>query len=80
MSVTVKNISRRPVSLHCNSGRTVHLPPDGQVVLSVVEIAANPMFDKLTHHKLLQVVTEEHAAAVPTEAVAVPVAEASNPV
>ena len=56
MTIKVKNIANRPVSLHLNSGRTVHLSPGLELDLDEVEIANNDMFDKLKERKLLTLV------------------------
>ena len=61
MPCKIRNISTRPVSLHLNSGRTVHLPPGLELDLDEVEIANNDMFDKLRDRKLLALVTTAKA-------------------
>ncbi|NTU77399.1 MAG: hypothetical protein HGA90_06260 [Alphaproteobacteria bacterium] len=72
MLCKIKNTAARPVSLHLNSGRTVHLPPGLELDLDDVEIANNDMFDKLKDKKLLALVTaartEAEQTAVTTEA------------
>lgn len=56
MTVKIRNIASRLVALHCNSGRTVHLPVGILLELPDVEIADNPMFEKLLNKKLLQLI------------------------
>jgi|GEM_PF-5086791 len=61
MLCKLKNTAARPVSLHLNSGRTVHLPPGLELDLDEVEIANNDMFDKLKEKKLLALVSAAKA-------------------
>jgi len=61
MLCKIRNTAARPVSLHLNSGRTVHLSPGLELDLDEVEIANNDMFDKLKDKKLLALVTEAKA-------------------
>lgn len=56
MPYKIKNISARLVSLHLNSGRTVHLASGLELDLDEVEITHNAMFDKLRDRKLLALV------------------------
>lgn len=65
MSCKIKNISARLVSLHLNSGRTVHLAPGLELALEEVEIANNSMFDKLKGRNLLALVPEAKAGETP---------------
>lgn len=81
MLCKIRNTAVRPVSLHLNSGRTVHLSPGLELDLEEVEIANNDMFDKLKDKKLLALVTtartEAEQTAVTTEAS--PATEAEAP-
>ena len=61
MKCKIRNTAARPVSLHLNSGRTVHLPAGLDFDLDEVEIANNDMFDKLKDKKLLALVTAASA-------------------
>ena len=66
MLCKIKNTAARPVSLHLNSGRTIHLPAGLEFDLDEVEIANNDMFDKLKDKKLLALVTAARAGAEQT--------------
>ena len=63
MLCKIRNTAARPVSLHLNSGRTVHLPAGLELDLDEVEIANNDMFDKLRDKNLLALVTAAKAGA-----------------
>ena len=63
MLCKLKNTAARPVSLHLNSGRTIHLSPGLELDLDEVEIVNNDMFDKLKDKKLLALVTAAKAGA-----------------
>jgi len=56
MTVTIENIANRMVAFHCNSGQTVHLPIGMKLDLPAVEIADNPMFEKLKNNNLLRLI------------------------
>ena len=56
MTVTIENITNRMVALHCNSGQTVYLPIGMKLDLPAVEVADNPMFEKLKNNNLLRLI------------------------
>jgi len=56
MTVTIENIANRMVALHCNSGQTVYLPVGMKLDLPAVEVADNPMFEKLKNKNLLRLI------------------------
>lgn len=55
MRYVVKNITRRPVSILCNSGKSYHLPPKYEHELAGVEIDNNVFIKKLYDRKVLEV-------------------------
>jgi hypothetical protein len=55
MRYVVKNITRRPVSILCNSGRSYHLPPKYEHELADIEIDNNAFIKKLYDRKVLDV-------------------------
>jgi len=55
MKCTIQNLARRPLSLHCNSGKTLHLPSAYALELPEEEIIGNAMVEKLASRKLLSV-------------------------
>ena len=55
MTCKITNISQRPVSLHLNSGGTLHLSGGAEVDLPSVEVVNNAMCDKLQSRKLLRI-------------------------
>ena len=50
---TYQNISRRLVSIPCNSGEYHHLPGGGQLKVDEVEVIGNAMVEKLTKRGVL---------------------------
>lgn len=52
---SVKNLTRRPVSILCNSGKSYHLPPKYEQELPVIEIENNAYIDKLKSRNVLAV-------------------------
>jgi hypothetical protein len=69
MIYKIRNTAARPVSLHLNSGRTVHLSPGLELDLDEVEIINNHMLDKLRDKKLLSLVTGAKAGESPAVSV-----------
>lgn len=55
MTVKVRNLARRPVSIACNSGEYRHIPSSGFLDLPDVEIKDNPMVDKLVKRRVLAI-------------------------
>jgi hypothetical protein len=53
MKYLLRNLTRRPVSIPCNSGSYRHLPPKQQLSFDAVEIEANPMVAKLIERGVL---------------------------
>lgn len=51
----MKNITRRPVSILCNSGKSYHLPPKYEHELAGIEIDNNTFIKKLYDRKVLDV-------------------------
>jgi len=60
---TYQNISRRLVSIPCNSGEYHHLPGGGQLKVDEVEVIGNAMVDKLTKRGVLVEVKPEKLVA-----------------
>lgn len=61
MKLKVKNIARRPIALHCNSGETLHLPPAYTLEIEEAEIQGSPLVKKLAKQKLLLVNSAKEA-------------------
>ena len=55
MSYMVKNLTRRPVSILCNSGKSYHLPPKYEYELAGIEIEDNAFIGKLQSRNVLDV-------------------------
>lgn len=53
MTQTLKNLSRRPVSLRGNSGQTWHIPPGAAIEIPEFETQDNPKLRKLVTRCLL---------------------------
>lgn len=53
MKCTIENLARRPISLHCNSGKTLHLPSAYVLELPEEEVQGNAMIEKLKSRKLI---------------------------
>ncbi len=51
----LRNDSGRPIALHCNSGKTLHLPPGYEHEISEQEIVGNALVEKLKSRKLISV-------------------------
>ena len=51
----IKVLANRPVSLHCNSGRTLHMPPAYACDIAGEELISNLKLEKLISRKLLSV-------------------------
>ena len=54
MNYEIQNLSRRLVSVHCNSGKTCHLPPGEKYEVPEQEITGNPSVKKLEDRKLIK--------------------------
>ena len=54
MNYEIQNLTRRLVSIHCNSGKTCHLPPGGKYEVPEQEISENPAVKKLMARKLIR--------------------------
>lgn len=57
----IKVLANRPVSLHCNSGETLHLPPSYSYEIAGEELIGNSSFEKLVKRKLLSVNPSENS-------------------
>ena len=55
MNCIVENLTRRPVTILCNSGKSYHLPPRFSKELAPIEVANNPFVEKLAKRKVLKV-------------------------
>lgn len=55
MNYVVKNLTRRPVSILCNSGKSYHLPPKHAYEIAGIEIENNQFVKKLADRKVLAV-------------------------
>jgi len=55
MNFEIRNLSRRLVSVHCNSGKTCHLPPGHKYKLPEQEVTGNPSVKKLHDRKLIAI-------------------------
>lgn len=55
MNCNVQNLTRRLVSIHCNSGATYHLPPGYVYELPEQEIIRNSSVAKLVERKLIAI-------------------------
>lgn len=55
MNCEIQNLTRRLVSIHCNSGKTCHLPPGYKHELPEQEISGNSFVKKLEDRKLIAV-------------------------
>ena len=54
MNYEIQNLTRRLVSVHCNSGKTCHLPPGETYEVPEQEIAGNQSVKKLLERKLIK--------------------------
>lgn len=61
MNYTIKNLTRRPVSILCNSGKTYHLPPKYTHELSGIEVDNNSFIEKLKSRSILLVTPKSNA-------------------
>lgn len=52
---SIKNLTRRPVSILCNSGKSYHLPPKHEHELPGIEIENNAFIEKLKNRNVLAV-------------------------
>jgi len=59
MTHTLKNLSRRLVSLRGNSGQSWHIPPGASVELPAFEVAENAKLRKLEERLLIKVARPE---------------------
>lgn len=55
MNYEIQNLTRRLVSVHCNSGKTCHLPPGSKHEVPEQEITGSTSVKKLTDRKLIAV-------------------------
>lgn len=55
MNCEIRNLSRRLVSVHCNSGKTCHLPPGYKYELPEQEVSGNSSIKKLHDRKLIAI-------------------------
>ena len=54
MNYEIQNLTRRLVSVHCNSGKTCHLPPGCKHEVPEQEIDGNRSVKKLEDRKLIK--------------------------
>jgi hypothetical protein len=55
MNYEIQNLTRRLVSVHCNSGKTCHLPPGSKHEVPEQEITGSTSVKKLKDRKLIAV-------------------------
>lgn len=55
MNCEIQNLTRRLVSIHCNSGKTCHLPPGYSHELPESEVSGNAFVKKLQDRKLIAI-------------------------
>ncbi|NOR23989.1 MAG: hypothetical protein GQ542_06265 [Desulforhopalus sp.] len=55
MNYEIQNLTRRLVSVHCNSGKTCHLPPGYKHEVPEQEVTGNTSVKKLRDRKLIAV-------------------------
>lgn len=55
MNYEIQNLTRRLVSVHCNSGKTCHLPPGYKHEVPEQEVTGNTSVKKLQDRKLIAV-------------------------
>lgn len=55
MNCEIQNLTRRPVSIHCNSGKTYHLPPGYKHELPQQEVIKNFSIKKLQERKIISI-------------------------
>lgn len=55
MNYEIQNLSRRLVSVHCNSGKTYHLPAGYKHEVPEQEVTGNTSVKKLKDRKLIAV-------------------------
>lgn len=53
MNYEIQNLTRRLVTVHCNSGKTCHLPPGYKHEVPEQEITGNTSVKKLKDRKLI---------------------------
>lgn len=63
MNYTIKNLTRRPVSILCNSGKSYHLPPKYVYEMNGIEIENNPLIEKLKSRGILNVTPQSKPKA-----------------
>ena len=54
MKHTIQNISRRPLTIICNSGKAIHMAPDYCCEVNETDLKANPMIKKMLDKKLIR--------------------------
>lgn len=77
MKYLVKNLTRRPVSILCNSGQSYHLPPKYEYELASIEVENNAFIKKLQSRQIVDV-QPVTAMKTTTEASASPKAVAAS--
>lgn len=55
MKYVLKNLTRRPVSILCNSGKSYHIPPKFAHEVSAAEIENNSFVQKLVSRKVISI-------------------------
>ncbi len=56
MDCQINNLTRRLVSIHCNSGKTYHLPPGYKHELPEQEVVQNASIKKLKDRKIISII------------------------
>ncbi|SET51426.1 hypothetical protein SAMN05216326_1326 [Nitrosomonas marina] len=54
MKHTIQNISRRPLTIICNSGKAIHMAPDYCCEVNETDLKVNPMIKKMLDKKLIR--------------------------
>lgn len=62
MKYTVQNLARRPVSIICNNGKALHLPPKFGCEVEKTTVSDNAMVEKLIRKHLIAVNPVRHSA------------------
>lgn len=55
MKYIMKNLTRRPVSVLCNSGKSYHLPPKYAYEIAAIEFEDNIFIKKLLSRKVVSI-------------------------
>ena len=56
MDCEISNLTRRLVSIHCNSGKTYHLPPGYKHELPEQEVVQNASIKRLNDRKIISII------------------------